>query len=122
MGDHAASSVRPLLQLATAASSTARNFFTLTAVQSTAREYYVRVVDGDFVTGDGPGGTCRRFFPAGFNKFEMVEAGAGAPVLFDGKLEEAGLTGPAVVRRVLNDARNAGLNMLRMNAFAVDRQ
>ena len=49
-----------------------------------------------------------------------MEAGAGAPRLFDGQLTEAGLTGPAVVRRMLDQAAASKLNLLRMNAFAVD--
>lgn len=49
-----------------------------------------------------------------------MEAGAGAPILFDAQLEEAGLTGPASVRRMLDQAQGTGLNLLRMNAFAVD--
>ena len=48
-----------------------------------------------------------------------MEAGAGAP-RFDGQLTEAGLTGPAVVRRMLDQAAASKLNLLRMNAFAVD--
>lgn len=49
-----------------------------------------------------------------------MEAGAGAPVLLDGKLVAPGLTAQAVVRRVLDEARQSGLNLLRVNAFAVD--
>jgi len=51
-----------------------------------------------------------------------VEAGAGAPILFDAQLKEPGLTGPATVRRMLDQAKSSGLNLLRMNAFAVDSQ
>lgn len=52
---------------------------------------------------------------------QMVEAGAGVPPrgLYY-QLAEQGLTGPAAVRRVLDDAAASGLNLLRMNAFAVD--
>lgn len=55
-------------------------------------------------------------------RFEFVEAGAGAPILFDAKLVEPGLTGPASVRRMLDQAKGSGLNLLRMNAFAVDER
>lgn len=51
-----------------------------------------------------------------------MEAGAGAPVLFDAQLTEPGLTGPAAVRRMLDQSKAAGLNLLRMNAFAVDAE
>jgi hypothetical protein len=51
-----------------------------------------------------------------------VEAGAGAPRLFDAQLAEPGLRGPAAVRRMLDQAAAAGLTLLRMNAFAVDSQ
>ena len=57
-----------------------------------------------------------------WHRYELVEAGAGAPVLFDGKLVEAGLTAQTVVRRVLDDAQASGVNLLRINAFAVDAQ
>jgi hypothetical protein len=49
-----------------------------------------------------------------------LEAGAGAPVLLDGKLAEPGLTAQEVVRRTLDDAQATGVNLLRINAFAVD--
>ncbi len=53
-------------------------------------------------------------------RFEFLEAGAGAPVLLDGKLAEPGLTAQEVVRRTLDDAQATGVNLLRINAFAVD--
>jgi hypothetical protein len=88
-------------------------------------EYFVDVVGGDFVVG-GEGklgaGVCRKLYPAGTNKYELVEAGAGAPVLFDGKMEEPGLVGPEVVRRVMEDARHQGLDFIRFNAFAADAE
>ena len=49
-----------------------------------------------------------------------MEAGAGAPFLFDGKLEQKGLVGPEVVRRVMEEAKEQGLDFIRFNAFAVD--
>jgi hypothetical protein len=55
-------------------------------------------------------------------RFEFVEAGAGAPRLFDAGLTDPTLTGPAAVRRMLSQAESAGLTLLRMNAFAVDTQ
>jgi hypothetical protein len=83
-------------------------------------EYYIGVVNGNFVTGEGQ---CRKVFLAGANKYEIIEAGAGAPRLFDGKLDEHGLTGPEVVRRIMHAAANKHkLDFIRINAFAVDRQ
>lgn len=41
----------------------------------------------------GPARPARR-------RFEFVEAGAAAPILFDARLTEPGLTGPVVVRRM----------------------
>ena len=55
-------------------------------------------------------------------RFEFVEAGAGAPRLFDAQLTDTSLTGPASVRAMLDQAQAAGLTLLRMNAFAVDSQ
>ena len=57
-----------------------------------------------------------------FFRYELVEAGAGAPFLFDGILEEKGLVGPEVVRRIMDDARDQALDFIRFNAFAVDPQ
>lgn len=51
---------------------------------------------------------------------EFVEAGTGAPRLFDAQLTEPGLTGPEAVRRMLDQAKDTGLNLLRINAFATD--
>ncbi len=55
-------------------------------------------------------------------RFELVEAGAGAPFLLDGKMEQSWLVGPEVVRRVMADAKEQGLDFIRFNAFAVDSQ
>jgi len=55
-------------------------------------------------------------------RFELVEAGAGAPFLLDGKLEQSWIVGPEVVRRVMEDAKEQGLDFIRFNAFAVDSQ
>ncbi len=44
------------------------------------------------------------------------------PRLFDAQLTDAQLTGPAMVRRMLDQAAGTGLTLLRMNAFAVDSQ
>lgn len=57
-----------------------------------------------------------------FCRYELVEAGAGAPFLYDGQLVEDGLVGPEVVRRVMEDANSEGLNFIRFNAFAVDNE
>lgn len=47
-----------------------------------------------------------------------MEAAAGVPVLFDGKLFAPGLTGPGVVRETLSTLGRSGLAVLRINAFA----
>ncbi len=88
-------------------------------------EYMVQVVNGNFVTGgeDKHGDPiCRNLYVSGTNKFELVEAGAGAPFLLDGKMEQSWLVGPEVVRRVMSDAKEQGLDFIRFNAFAVDSQ
>ena len=85
-----------------------------------ATEYMVEIADGNFMVGDH--GDCRKIFVSGTNKYEMVEAGAGAPFLFDGKLVQKGLVGPAVVRRVMMDAQDQGIDFIRINAFAVDSE
>lgn len=51
-----------------------------------------------------------------------MEAGAGAPRLFDAQLTEPGLTGPASLRRLLDQAVETGLSLLRINAFARDAE
>ncbi|KAI3438259.1 hypothetical protein D9Q98_000695 [Chlorella vulgaris] len=88
---------------------------------TTVTEYFVQVRNGQFVQ-PVSGTTCRYLYPAGFNKYEFVEAGAGVPRLFDAQLTDAQLTGPAMVRRMLDQAAGTGLTLLRMNAFAVDSQ
>jgi hypothetical protein len=88
-------------------------------------EYMVEVVNGNFVTGgeDNHGHPiCRTLYVSGTNKYELVEAGAGAPFLLDGKLDQSWLVGPEVVRRVMADAKEQGLDFIRFNAFAVDSQ
>ena len=54
-----------------------------------------------------------------FFRYELVEAAAGAPILYDGILEQAGLVGPEVVRRLMSDAKELGLDFIRFNAFSV---
>ena len=90
-------------------------------------EYMLRVVNGSFIMGAGTkapefSSSCREIYISGTNKYELVEAGAGAPFLFDGRLTEKGLVGPEVVRRVMQDARDQDLDFIRVNAFAVDDQ
>ena len=90
-------------------------------------EYFVQIADGNFILGDKKGvllkdKTCHKLYLSGTNKYELVEAGAGTPFLFDGQLVEPGITGPEVVRRVLSDAERQGLDFIRFNAFAVDSQ
>lgn len=82
-------------------------------------EYFVQVSNGDFIV-NSEHDKCHTLFISGTNKFEFVEAGAGAPRLFDGYLVEPGLTGPEVVRRVLDNAVKSSINTLRFNAFAID--
>lgn len=88
-------------------------------------EFYVQVADGNFIVGDtallGKGHrVCRKLYLSGTNKYELVEAGAGAPYLYDAKLAEPGLVGPETVRRLMEDAKKDGLQFIRLNAFAVD--
>lgn len=89
-------------------------------------EYMLHAMNGSFIMGAGHGvsgsNSCRKIYISGTNKYEMVEAGAGAPFLFDGRLTEKGLVGPEVVRRVMEDARDQDLDFIRVNAFAVDNQ
>ena len=84
---------------------------------------HLQVSQGQFISGTQLGaGQCTTLHPAGLNKYELVEAGAGAPRLFDAQLTRPGLRGPRAVRDVLDQAAASGLNLLRMNAFAVDTQ
>eukprot|EP00887_Chlorella_sp_A99_P004834 scaffold4.g4834.t1 len=85
----------------------------------TTTEYFTAVHGGSFVR-RLPSGQCTRVFLSGVNKYELVEAGAGAPALFDGQLADRRKTGPAVVRDVLAAAAASGATLLRFNAFAVD--
>lgn len=89
------------------------------------KEYFVTISNGTFFVGDESlhhEETCHKLYLSGTNKYEFVEAGAGAPFLYDGQMVQRGLTGPEVVRRTMHDATKEGLNFIRSNAFAVDSE
>uniref|UniRef100_A0A1D2A9E3 mannan endo-1,4-beta-mannosidase n=1 Tax=Auxenochlorella protothecoides TaxID=3075 RepID=A0A1D2A9E3_AUXPR len=87
----------------------------LGATQPTEPEYFITIKDGDFVNG------CELFFPAGWNQWEVVEAAGGAPYLSGASLP-ANLTGPGLVRELLDRAQANGLNTMRTWAFTVDER
>jgi mannan endo-1,4-beta-mannosidase len=69
-------------------------------------EYFVEIRDGEFVLG------CSPFYTTGFNKWEMVEAAAGAPRL-NGASISKGLTGPQLVVETLRRGKELGFNVVR---------
>lgn len=73
---------------------------------------FVRVHNGTFAIG------CRRFPVAGWNQWEVLEMGAGMPALYGGSLP-TGMTGPALLRNILDDAAAAGMTVMRAWAHGV---
>lgn len=76
------------------------------------RHQFVHVHNGTFAIG------CRRFSVAGYNQWEVLEMGAGMPALYGGSLP-TGMTGPALLRRILDDAAAAGMTVMRAWAHGV---
>lgn len=73
---------------------------------------FVKVHNGTFTLG------CRHFPVAGWNQWEVLEMGAGMPALHGGSLP-TGMTGPALLRRILDDAAAAGMTVMRAWAHGV---
>jgi hypothetical protein len=67
---------------------------------------FVEVKNGEFVLG------CKLFPISGLNQWEAMEAAAGAPHLAGSQLP-ARLTGPALVRQVLDTAAQSGFTVIR---------
>ncbi|PSC76452.1 nitrilase 2 [Micractinium conductrix] len=78
-------------------------------------EYFVRIENGEFVAG------CERFVMSGWNSWEMVEAGAGAPSLSGASLP-VNVTGPRMVRELVARGKELGFNTMRTWAHAVNAQ
>ncbi|PRW59651.1 nitrilase 2 isoform A [Chlorella sorokiniana] len=78
-------------------------------------EFFVRIEDGEFVTG------CERFLLAGWNQWEVVEAAAGAPAL-SGASIPVNMTGPELVRDLLQKGKANGFNVMRTWAHTVNPQ
>ena len=78
-------------------------------------EFFVEVRDGKFVAG------CHPFRVAGWNQWEVLEAAAGAPAL-SGASIPSNMTGPQMVRTLLDRGAKNGLNTVRIWAYAVNPQ
>lgn len=78
-------------------------------------EYFIQVQNGQFVNG------CNYFKIAGWNQWEVVEAAAGAPSL-SGASIPIGMTGPQLVRTLLQEGAKVGFNVMRTWAQSVDPQ
>lgn len=78
-------------------------------------EYFIEIRDGSFVNG------CSNFKIAGWNQWEVVEAAAGAPSL-SGASIPPGMTGPQLVRTLLQRGSTLGFNVMRTWAHAVNPQ
>jgi mannan endo-1,4-beta-mannosidase len=80
-----------------------------------AAEYFVEVRDGGFKAG------CENFYIAGWNQWEAVEAAAGAPSL-SGASIPPGMTGPELVRNLMEAGKENGLNVMRTWVTPVNPQ
>lgn len=67
---------------------------------------FVEIVDGDFVLG------CNSFPISGWNQWELMEAGAGAPLLV-GSVLPPDQTSPEFLSSVLDSAVQAGVTVIR---------
>jgi mannan endo-1,4-beta-mannosidase len=85
------------------------------ALQAGGDEYFVEVRDGQFVLG------CDNFKIAGWNQWEVVEAAAGAPSLGGASIPE-GMTGPELVRTLLERGNEIGFNAMRTWVHPVNPQ
>ncbi|EIE26341.1 hypothetical protein COCSUDRAFT_58878 [Coccomyxa subellipsoidea C-169] len=78
-----------------------------------ADAYFVSVsADRNFALG------CQKYFIAGWNTWELMEAAAGAPVLYGASLP-LGVTGPQLIRGLMDKAVGYGLNVMRAWAHSV---
>ncbi|KAK9841349.1 hypothetical protein WJX74_004374 [Apatococcus lobatus] len=76
-------------------------------------DYFVSIDrDGDFANG------CTKFFFSGWNQWEAVEMGAGAPVLHGPSLPP-NMTSPQLLREIMDQAVSSGLTVMRAMAFGV---
>jgi len=82
---------------------------------ATGPEYFIQIQDGGFVNG------CNNFKIAGWNQWEVVESAAGAPSISGASLPP-GMTGPQLVRTLLQRGSQLGLNVMRTWAHAVNAQ
>lgn len=78
-------------------------------------EYFVEIRDGQFVVG------CENFKTAGWNQWEVVEAAAGAPSLSGASIPE-GMTGPELVRKLMERGQEIGFNSMRTWVTPVNPQ
>lgn len=85
------------------------------AVSQDNSEYFVEVRDGRFQVG------CTPFYVSGWNQWEAVEAAAGAPKLSGASIPE-GMTGPELVRKMIERGSEIGFNAMRIFAFTVNPQ
>jgi len=83
-------------------------------VAGTPPTNFVRVAGGEFAV------ACTTFHPVGANLWEMVELAAGAQTW--GFSTPASTPGPALLRRILDDAADAGFNTLRALAHGVNKE
>ncbi|DBA95832.1 TPA: hypothetical protein ACH3X1_001379 [Trebouxia sp. C0004] len=73
-----------------------------TSRSNTAPEYFVTITeDGNFAVG------CQTFYPMGWNQWEWLESGAGAPVLVAASLPP-NKTGPWVILSLTNNWNSTG--------------
>lgn len=79
--------------------------------------YFIQAKDGKFVYGP----ECKRFYVSGWNSWELVESAAGALQLFGASLPDS-ITGPELVRKLLDRAAENKLNVLRTWAHTVSPQ
>ena len=76
--------------------------------------YFVRAQNGRFVVGP----RCKPFYVSGWNQWEAMEAAAGVLELYGASLP-SNMTGPGLVRSLLDKAQEYGLNVLRTWAHPV---
>lgn len=78
-------------------------------------DYFVRIQDGEFVLG------CNKFYSAGWNQWEVVDAAAGGPKL-SGATIPTNQTGPTLIRSMLDAGVASGFNTMRFWGYAVNPQ
>lgn len=78
-------------------------------------EHFIRIQNGEFVDG------CDRFLMVGWNQWEVIESGAGAPDLV-GALFPPGKTGPKMLRDMMDAGEAAGFNTMRAWAHTVSEE